>query len=199
MTVGTIRKVGERYGRLFRIPTADDQSASLGYETRTLFEILNASGAYPASGKFEGGKRQSIGCIPYDRLFRNLVPEYDDRRGEALQNPSGELDGGFSRNQEEDARALAANPLPSDRIVLEDAKINGHTVSYEGKMSVAFRTDGEDRLIGFVGRDCKGIEIDNKVYTFANNPLRRLPLLRKVRARRTIVCRSTVRDRSLCR
>ena len=30
----------------------DDQSASLGYETRTLFEILNACNAYPSTGKF---------------------------------------------------------------------------------------------------------------------------------------------------
>lgn len=32
----------------------DDQSQSLGYETRTLFEVLNAVGAYPATGKFAG-------------------------------------------------------------------------------------------------------------------------------------------------
>ena len=37
-------------------------------------------------------------------------------------------------------------------------------------MSVAFRTDDEGRLIGFVGRDCKGIDIDNKVYAFAEQP-----------------------------
>lgn len=60
--------------------------------------------------------------------------------------------GGFSRNQQEDAEALAANPLPSDRIELNDAAVNGHRVSYEGKMSVAFRTGADGRLIAFVGR-----------------------------------------------
>ncbi len=171
MTVGTIRKVGKGMVGYFGFRPRDDQSASLGYETRTLFEILNASGAYPASGKFEGVNDNPSVVSRTTDYFVTSFPNTTTVVVKHYRTHRENWTGGFSRNQEEDARALAANPLPSDRIVLEDAKINGHTVSYEGKMSVAFRTDGEDRLIGFVGRDCKGIEIDNKVYTFAEQPV----------------------------
>ena len=136
-----------------------------------MFEILNASGAYPASGKFEGVNDNPSVVSRTTDYFVTSFPNTTTVVVKHYRTHRENWTGGFSRNQEEDARALAANPLPSDRIVLEDTKINGHTVSYEGKMSVAFRTDGEDRLIGFVGRDCQGIEIDNKVYTFAEQPV----------------------------
>lgn len=52
--MGTIRKTQKGSASYFGFRPRDDQSASLGYETRTLFEILHAVGAYPSSGKFGG-------------------------------------------------------------------------------------------------------------------------------------------------
>ena len=51
--VGTKVKKGKGYAYYCGFRPRDDQSASLGYETRTLFEILNTIGSYPSSGKFE--------------------------------------------------------------------------------------------------------------------------------------------------
>ncbi len=170
MTVGTVRKVGKGAVGYFGFRPRDDQSASLGYETRTLFEILHASGAYPASGKFEGVNDNPSVVSRTTDYFVTSFPNTTTVVVKHYRTHRENWTGGFSRNQEEDKQALAANPLPSDRIELADAKINGHTVTYEGKMSVAFRTDDEGRLIGFVGRDCKGIDIDNKVYAFAEQP-----------------------------
>ena len=79
-------------------------------------------------------------------------------------------EGGFSRNRENDEKALAANPLPSDTIILDNLKVNGHEVSYKGKQYMIFRTDSLNRLIAFEGHNCKNITIDGVLYQFAEKP-----------------------------
>ena len=73
-----------------------------------------------------------------------------------------------------DAAALEANPLPSDEISLEDFKVNGHSVTYEGNLSVAFRMNDQNELLAFDGENCKQVEINGEVYVFADTPLRKL-------------------------
>ena len=53
--LGTCIQSGKGKAWYFGFRPRDDQSASLGYESRTLFEILNCCGAYKGSGKFPGG------------------------------------------------------------------------------------------------------------------------------------------------
>ena len=48
--IGGASKYGKGSTYYFGFRPRDDQSASLGYETRTLFEILNATGAYSPTG-----------------------------------------------------------------------------------------------------------------------------------------------------
>jgi len=50
--VGTKLKKGKGTAYFCGFRPRDDQSASLGYETRTLFEVLCAADAYPATGKY---------------------------------------------------------------------------------------------------------------------------------------------------
>ena len=78
--------------------------------------------------------------------------------------------GGFSRNQEDDEKVLLENPLPSDRIELKQAKINGHEVSYVGRLSLGFRLDGQ-QLIAFSGQQCNEITLDGTHYKFADTPV----------------------------
>lgn len=147
----------------------DDQAASLGYETRTWFEVLNALGAYPASSVFEG---------------LNDNPEYLSRTTPylACRFPNGTVavaphframeegwPGGFSRNEAEDAAYLAEHPAPSDEIHLRDFHVAGHTVDYDGRNAVAFRVDGSGHLIAFAGSACNGITVDGVHYGFADH------------------------------
>ena len=169
-TIGikTIRGKGAFYYLGFR--PRDDQSQSLGYETRTLFETLNAAGAYPSSGIInEVNDNPSVVSRTSDYFvtrFPNtatmVVPHYRTHR----EN----WEGGFSRNAENDAKILAVNPLPSDRIELDNAAINGHRVSYSGRSWMVFRTD-ENKLTAFIGNDCDKISIDGKAYRFSDQPL----------------------------
>gem|GEM_PF-6396913 len=80
-------------------------------------------------------------------------------------------EGGFSRNEEADAKALAENPLPSDELAVRHLKINGHEVTYQGKMNMAFRTDETSRLIAFNGVQCTALELDGVNYTFSDKPV----------------------------
>ena len=168
--VGTRRQFGngEMYYCGFR--PRDDQSQSLGYETRTLFELLNAAGAYPSSGRFAVNDNPAVVSRTTD-FFATSFPNGTTAIVKHYRTHRETWAGGFSRNADEDAKALAANPLPSDKLDLEDLKVNGHSVTYSGKMNVAFRTDGSGRLIAFNGRQCTGATIDGKEYHFCSSPV----------------------------
>ena len=149
----------------------DDQSASLGYETRTLFEILDHVGAYASTGTFQGvndntehvSRTSDYLCTRFPNGATNVVRHYRSHRET--------WDGGFSRNAEVDAAALAANPLPPEEIVLEDFKVNGHELTFDGTLTMAFRMNAGGELIAFEGQDCKQIKIDGKLYKFSDAPL----------------------------
>ena len=147
----------------------DDQSASLGYETRTLFEILNACGAYPSTGKFAVNDNPSYLSRTGD-YFVSSFPNSTTMVVAHYRTHAESWFGGFSRNQEDDAKVLLENPLPSDRINLKQAKINGHEVSFDGRLSLGFRLDGQ-QLIAFSGQQCSEITIDGTYYKFADSPV----------------------------
>jgi len=170
-TVGAVRST-EAGGSLtylgFR--PRDDQAASLGYETRTWFEVLNALGAYPSTGAFEGV---------------NDNPEYVSRTSEYLtcRFPNGTIavaphframeegwPGGFARNEEEDAAYLAQNPPPSDEIHLAGFKVAGRTVDYDGRNAVAFRMNEAGNLIAFAGSGSATIVVDGIAHAFGDEP-----------------------------
>ena len=149
----------------------DDQAASLGYETRTWFDVLQALGAYPASRP---------GLSPSDN------PTVISREGPCLacRFPNGAITlathyrrhvenwpGGFRRDPEQDAAILARNPLPSDRLDLRNLAVAGHTVTYRGRLVVAFQPAADQRLAAFSGYDCETITIDGVEHRFADRPL----------------------------
>lgn len=80
-------------------------------------------------------------------------------------------EGGFSRNEAHDQLALKANPLPSAEMSLSALKVNGHSVTYNGLMNMAFRTSSQGRLTAFNGCQCTGITVDGRKYVFAKTPV----------------------------
>jgi len=152
----------------------DDQSGSLGYETRTLFEILDHAGAYAPTGTFAGindntehvSRNSDYLATRFPNGTTVLVRHYRDHR----EN----WPGGFSRNAEEDAAVLAANPLPPENISLDNFRVNGHTLTYEGNLSMAFRTNGKDELIAFDGEDCRSLELDGTKHVFSEQNMKKI-------------------------
>jgi hypothetical protein len=152
----------------------DDQSQSLGYETRTLFEVLNIAGAYPATGHFDGVNDNPSVVSRTSDYFVTTFPNTATLIVRHYRTHPEIWDAGFSRNEENDAKALATNPLPSDRVELRDAKINGHEISFQGRLWLAFRTDASNRLSAFIGNDCKEITLDGTTYRFADQALQKI-------------------------
>ena len=148
----------------------DDQSASLGYESRTLFEILNAIGAYPSSGLFSTNDNPTYVSRTSD-FFATRFPNGTTAIVKHYRTHRENWEGGFSRNEEADAKALAVNPLPSDLLDIQNLKVNGHEITYKGKMNLSFRTDSKKRLSAFIGNQCTGITIDGVQYQFVRNPI----------------------------
>ena len=142
----------------------DDQSASLGHDQRTFFEILLALGAYPGTGSF-------------GRLNDNT--EYLSRTGPYLvcRFPNGAIavaphlreveecwQGGFARDEAEDIASLADVILPSRSLSLHQASINGHRIDYEGQGTLTFRLDEQGNVIAFAGAGASSIDVDGTAH-----------------------------------
>lgn len=172
--LGTHRNHGKGNAYFFGFRPRDDQSASLGYETRTLFEILNATGAYKGSGKFAGVNDNPTYLSRTTDYFVGSFPNNSVVVVKHYRTHAESWQGGFSRDLEADRIALEKNPLPCDSIIIYNKKINGHEVSYSGKMLMAFRKNEQGQLIAFEGTNCKAITIDGKQYTFSSEPMERV-------------------------
>ncbi len=181
--VKTMHGQGEFYYLGFR--PRDDQSESLGYETRTLFETLKAAGAYPPSGAIAGVNDNPSVVSRTSDYFVTRFPNTTTMVICHYRTHRENWEGGFSRNAENDAKALAVNPLPSDGIELDNVAINGHHVSFKGRLWLAFRTT-ENKLAAFIGNDCNEISIDGKVYRFSDQPLSKIVFIPETNGGKTV-------------
>ena len=152
----------------------DDQSASLGYETRTLFEILDRVGAYRSTGAFANVNDNTEHVSRNSDFLATRFPNGATLIVKHYRNHRETWDGGFSRNEEADIKALAANPLPSADLELENFKINGHEITYTGRLTMAFRLNADKELISFEGQNCNQCSINGKTYKFAESPLKKI-------------------------
>lgn len=148
----------------------DDQSASLGAEARTWFDILLALGAYPTSAGEGANDNPSVVArtTPYVacRFPNGTMTVAAHYRSHIESWP-----GGFHRDTKQDAEILAKNPLPSAALNLRDFRVNGHHIDYEGTLAVAFRPNRRGSLIAFAGYGCRDITIDGKRDVFASRPV----------------------------
>jgi hypothetical protein len=171
---GTINKYGKGTACFLGFRPRDDQSQSLGYEQRTLFEILDALGAYPATGEFAGINDNTEHVSRTSDYLCTRFPNRTTIIARHYRTHPETWSGGFGRDREADLKALAENPLPPSLVKLDHFKVNGHEVSYEGDLLVAFRLDEQQRLLAFSGRDCDRITIDGMEQVFSNQPLKEI-------------------------
>ncbi len=164
----------------------DDQSQSLGYETRTLFGLLHAANAYPATGRLTGVNDNPSVVSRTSDYFVTTFPNTTTMVVRHYRTHRENWHAGFSRDAERDAQALAVNPLPTDTIELNNAAINGHRITYNGKLSMAFRTGDDNRLTAFIGNHCEGIAIDGRSYTFAEQALTKIVFIPEINEKGTV-------------
>ena len=148
----------------------DDQSRSLGYESCNMFEVLNYLGAYPASGTFKNRNDNPSFLSRTGDYFVSSFPNGTTMVVNHYRTHVENWDGNFSRNPEYDAEILKNNPLPTDTIKLYNAAINGHIVSYTGRLSMGFNVKNK-RLCSFYGQQCNEITVDGTKYIFSAGKL----------------------------
>ncbi|WP_298650932.1 hypothetical protein [uncultured Proteiniphilum sp.] len=164
----------------------DDQSQSLGYEARTLFELLHAADAYPATGRVANANDNPSVVSRTSDYFVTTFPNTTTMVVRHYRTHRENWHEGFSRDAERDAQALAVNPLPTDTIELDNMAVNGHRVTYNGKLSMAFRTDDKNHLTAFIGNHCKDIIIDGRKYIFAKQPLAKIVFIPETKEGTTV-------------
>ena len=143
----------------------DDQSKSLGYESRWWFDILHRTGAYgDAADNTELLSRTtdfltcrfSNGAVAVTRHLRETEEAWN---------------GGFARNKAEDTAYLKRVPPPSEQLKLDGFHVNGHTVSYTGDQAMTFKVDIRGNLAAFSGSNCRSITVDGRQTTFADKEI----------------------------
>ncbi len=168
--LGTAMKSGKGMACYFGFRPRDDQSASLGYETRTMFEILNASGAYSASSKSPQVNDNPTFVSRTTDYLATRFPNGSNMIVRHYRTHAENWDGGFSRSKEADAKALAVNPMPTDTMIINKMRLNGHQITYNGRLKMVFRTDPANKLIAFEGYNCKEFFLDGIRYVFSQKP-----------------------------
>jgi hypothetical protein len=163
-TVGTERGSATFLG--FR--PRDDQSRSLGYDVRTWFEILDALGAYAPTGKFAGVNDNTDHLSRTGPYLACRFPNGAVALAPHLRDTEEGGAGGFARNSEEDRKYEELHPPPSESILLQTFRANGHTVTFTGEHAVAFRVDSAGNLMAFAGRKCREITVDGRKTVFAD-------------------------------
>ncbi len=172
--IGVSSRIGKGDVFYFGFRPRDDQSASLGYESRTLFEILNSAGAYTPTGKFTGLNDNTEHVSRTSDYFTTRFPNGTTIVVRHYRTHRENWPGGFSRDDEADKAFLKDNPVPSDEIALQNFKVNGHELNYRGNLSVAFRLNSKNELMAFDGSRCNSITIDGKIYTFSDKVFSRI-------------------------
>lgn len=150
----------------------DDQAESLGYETRTLFEILDKLGAYPSTGIFRDVNDNTEHVSRTTDYLATRFPNGATSIVRHYRKHRESWPGGFSRDKEEDAKVLAENPLPPADINIQNFKVNGHKVDYNGRLKMAFRTDSNNQLVAFEGHETNQVTVDGTTYKFSKNPMK---------------------------
>lgn len=185
--VGAHRAVGDNGGTttFLGFRPRDDQSASLGYEMRTWFEVLAALGAYPPTGAFPGHNDNTEYLSRSTEYLACRFPNGSTAIARHLRHYEEGWEGGFARNRERDQEWLSKHPLPPDDLTLRDFRVNAHTVSYDGAQAVAFRVNRDGVLTAFAGSQAKEITIDGRTTVFADRPIGHLawasiPMARRV-------------------
>ena len=149
----------------------DDQAASLGAEVRTWFEILLALGAYPASRPDQSPNDNPDVVSRTTPYVACRFPNGTTSVAAHYRTHVESWPGGFHRDAKQDQEILAKNPLPSPALELRDLRVNGHRVTYDGDLAMAFRLDGAGSLAAFAGYKCRQIAIDGREFAFASAPM----------------------------
>lgn len=150
----------------------DDQSRSLGYESRNWFEALSALGAYPASGRWQTVNDNTEHLSRTTSYLACRFPNGATAIAPHLRELEEGWPGGFARNAEQDREIIKKIALPSEALHLRGFKVNGHTVSYDGEGAVTFRVNAGGALIAFAGRGAQRITVDGRTTVFADAGIR---------------------------
>jgi len=173
--VGAVRRYpGGGLAVLLGYRPRDDQSRSLGYESRNWFEVLSALGAYPGTGGFAGVNDNTEYVSRTGPYLACRFPNGAVAIAPHLRELEEDWPGGFARDAQAD-RALAARlALPAETIRLRDFKVNGHKVSYQGERAVAFRVNRQGEPVAFAGHRAREITIDGRRTVFADRPVEQI-------------------------
>ena len=178
----------------------DDQSRSLGYETRVWYDTLRLLGAYPGTGN---NTNNNTGNNTGDNTNNNTNNNTGDNINDNISDnptvisretpylatvfPNGAVvltkhyrlhredwDGGFHRDAERDAKALEGNPFDSTELDLVHLRVAGTTVDYHGNEIVGFRRGADGRPIAFYGEETDRITLDGIPFVFTDQPYEKI-------------------------
>ena len=123
-----------------------------------------ALGAYPGSGPGARRRRQPerglpdqpLGGLPTSQRHDALAAHY------RAHDEVGRADSIATRAGNQEIRSR--NPLPPAALALRDFQVNGHRVTFDGELTMAFRLDDRGSLVAFAGSNCRSMTIDGREF-----------------------------------
>ena len=61
--------------------------------------------------------------------------------------------------------------MPADTIALDNLRIAGQSVTFQGRHAVVWRYDGQGNLLAFAGLGCTGIQLDGHRFAWSEQPM----------------------------
>jgi len=130
--------------------------------------VLDALGAYPGTGRFNGVNDNPDRVSRTGAYMTARFPNGAIAIAPHLREYEEGWPGGFARDEKKDAEYLTLNPPPDEVLRLTDFKVQGHSVTYEGEHAVAFRVGASGELEALAAHKAKQITVDGRTTVFAD-------------------------------
>ena len=160
-TIGASKNIGKGQVCYMGCRLRDDQSKSTGADISTFTDILYKLGVF--SGEDDADYLARKGEYYFAR-FANGAKSASVHTRDIVEN----WEGGFFRDKEKDAQALAGRELGSMELNFEDKVVEGDKIGYSGQGFVFWRTDLNGRLEAFTGCGTSEITINDINYKFSD-------------------------------
>ena len=152
----------------------DDQAASLGYQTRYWFDVLNRINAYPSSGKFAGVNDNPEVLSRTGEYFAASFPNGAVAITPHLKDLEEDWDANFARDAKRDEEIMKRLNLPPATLKLDNYHIDGHVVSGTVDDILCFRVGQDGQLVAFSAGKTSGLEIDGKKWKLTDKPVEQM-------------------------
>ncbi|MHB1463153.1 MAG: hypothetical protein ACYC1M_17840 [Armatimonadota bacterium] len=174
-TIGTY-KAGKNGGMAIFLGfrPRDDQAASLGYEMRVWFDVLNRINAYPSTGRYAGINDNPEYVSRNSEYFANRFPNGAVMIVPHLKDLVEDWDANFARDAKKDAEIMKGLDMPSAQMKFKDYHVDGHVINGTVSDGLCFRLGQDGQLVAISAGMINELSIDGRKWKLTEKPVEQI-------------------------